>query len=900
MSTGAITSVQANGGYCFNYETHEDYVSIESSGDCEGELIIPSIIESLPVTQISAYSFDNSSVTALTIPSTVSDISNDAFTENRFIKSFAVSGDYYSTLNGVLYDFDKTLLIAYPAAKANHSFSTPVTVIEITETAFNYAQHLRELTLNEGLRKLGNYAFAEAEHLAILNIPSTLNTMPVNLFYGVETMKTIKVSPASSTLKTVDGVLLTKNGKVLIAYPPKMEGTLYAVPAGVELIDVNSFAYNKHLQSVTLPPSLVSIGSGAFREAKALTSISIPASVTWISSAAFLRVSTLTNVTIPSGSELEFIDSEAFAGTGITSFEFPAKVWEFSRDSFEATKITSFSVSPENDSFVAVDGVVLTKSLNALVVYPAGRIGSYSVPNTVSEIPFKFFAFAEGLTSVDVPASVTHIHDSAFLSSGLTAIDFEGNSQLSYISSFAFASTKLTSIFIPTSVNTIGSQVFQGTALNSIGVNPDNTHFESVDGVLFDENISYLIRYPSNKMNTTYSIPETVLNVVEDAFGGAKNLETLEVPAATTYISGEALLGAESLKSISVDPDNLDYSSDDGVLFNAGRTALFLYPAEKAGTEYSVPSSIRTLAGNTFADAKNLETLNLPQSTNQIWGAGFDLNQSIKTFNVSANNAVLASVDGVIFSKDLTEILAYPPARTGPYIIPSSVLTVDDDAFNRNSKVSELTVPGSVELIGSNAFRDLTELTKITFKASAVGQSFYRNVFYGSKKLAVVIFEGKAPALMQARAFESQPSVTIYYPINEPTWTLAKITTPFSSYTMIAGGISVKYAPTSAATTKASIKGVAKIGKSVTAVKGKFTGSPTITYKYQWFKCSTKAGAAVVATKTPAKCVAIAKATYNSFKVTKAQKGSYARVRITAKNSTSSVTVFSASTAKIS
>ena len=100
--------------------------------------------------------------------------------------------------------------------------------------------------------------------------------------------------------------------------------------------------------------------------------------------------------------------------------------------------------------------------------------------------------------------------------------------------------------------------------------------------------------------------------------------------------------------------------------------------------------------------------------------------------------------------------------------------------------------------------------------------------------------------------------------------------------------------------TAASVAGTAKVGKSLTAAKGSWTGTPAPTYAYKWYRCTVAGSTAKTAAPTSAlKCSAISKATAASYKLVAADKGKYVRAQVTATNSAGAKVSLTKTTAKV-
>jgi hypothetical protein len=189
----------------------------------------------------------------------------------------------------------------------------------------------------------------------------------------------------------------------------------------------NQIHINTKFTSITIPSTVTTIGSGAFFKCIGLTSLSIPHGVINIEKSAFDGCSGLTTLTIPSS--VVNIGNNAFGRLPrLTEVTIPAKVASIGVLVFHGEGLKAITVEPDNLKYCSVDGVLFDKKMAVLVAYPAGKVGSYSVPAGVTSIGDYAFRSCTGLTSVVIPASVTSIGTFAFAGCANLAIaTFDGN-----------------------------------------------------------------------------------------------------------------------------------------------------------------------------------------------------------------------------------------------------------------------------------------------------------------------------------------------------------------------------------------------------------------------------------------------------------------------------------------
>jgi hypothetical protein len=343
---------------------------------------------------------------------------------------------------------------------------------------------------------------------------------------------------------------------------------------------------------------------------------------------------------------------------------------------------------------------------------------SVTIPGSVTSIGDFAFEVCTSLVSVTIPASVTNIGDFAFCNCySLTSVTIPAS--VTYIGQGAFQSChSLTSVTIPASVTYIGSLVFYNcTALTSIIVHPDNPNYASVEGVLFDKDLTFLMQCPGG-FPGAYIIPDSV-----------------------TYIGYGAFYNCTSLTSIIVHPDNPNYASVEGVLFDKDLTFLMQCPGGFSGA-YIIPDSVTSIGDWAFEGCSSLTSVTIPASVTYIDLLAFYNCTALTSIIVHPDNPNYASVEGVLFDKDISFLIECPVGFSGVYSIPDSVTDIGDCAFSGCTGLTGVEIGSGVTSIGEWAFFGCTGIRDVTlnanlssFRASSVfsdsGQS-WTNLVIGS------------------------------------------------------------------------------------------------------------------------------------------------------------------------
>ena len=196
------------------------------------------------------------------------------------------------------------------------------------------------------------------------------------------------------------------------------------------------------------------------------TSVDIPStvtnngttySVTSIVLRAFSHCNILTSITIPNS--VTYIGFSAFYG---------------------CSSLTTINVDSDNNNYSSIDGILYNYAQDTLIQCPRTK-SSVTIPNSVTSILGRAFYGCRNLTSVTIPNSVTYIGYLAF-----------------------YGCSNLTSITIPNSVAYIRDGAFSNcSSLTAINVDSDNTHYSSIDGILYNHAQDTLIQCPGAKSSVT-------------------------------------------------------------------------------------------------------------------------------------------------------------------------------------------------------------------------------------------------------------------------------------------------------------------------------------------------------------------------------------------------------------
>ena len=179
------------------------------------------------------------------------------------------------------------------------------------------------------------------------------------------------------------------------------------------------------------------------------------------------------------------------------------------------------------------------------VFYECTKLKSVTLSGKTTSIPVYAFLGCSALTSISIPTSVTTIGGGAFLDCrALSSVSFGTNPSITLIDDGAFGNcTSLTQLTIGDNATMYASAVDGCTSLTKFIVSSSSVNY-SVDnnGVLYNKNKTKLVRIPPAK--SSYTIPNTVQTIGQDAFGNCTNLTSLTIPSNVKTIETYGISGS--------------------------------------------------------------------------------------------------------------------------------------------------------------------------------------------------------------------------------------------------------------------------------------------------------------------------------------------------------------------
>ena len=703
------------------------------------EFTIPDTVE-----EIGQHPFSGTSIRRIRIPQGVSVIGDYCFSGCNYLEAIDVDKDNpnYSSEKGILMNKERNRILCYPYNKDISHLVIPDGVLEIDIPCFsrNYAKlgklrileipqsiksipdnyfkdcvNLQSVIISKGVSHIGEHSFANCRKLREITIPGSVKAIGKGAFEDCQSLSKVTISEGATaiseeafknckSLKSIsiaDSVIEIGEAAFYgcasfdtIALPKRLQSIsnlLFGhceslkrvdIPEEVREIGVQAFYGCEKLYEIIVPEGVIKISPWSFSGCSSLRSVIIPKSVIEIGSWAFNNCTSLTSIIISGG--IKKIDNIFSSCPSLVEVSIPDSVVEIKSSTFEGcSSLQSIQVSEDNQCYTSINGILYSKDKSKLIKAP------------------------EGLKSreIVVPKSVTEIDNSAFRDM-VYVVDIKLPDGLAVIGNCAFYGCKsLQKIHLPESVCRLGKKsagnIFKDcSSLSDISVDEGNGAFASINGILFDKAMTKLIKMPANCGVEHYSIPDSVIEIVSNAFEGCHSLKCIELTDNVIRIGSGAFRNCISLQTIEIPNSVIELGSS-------------VFEGCSALQEIEIPNSISYISYSTFENCSSLQSIDIPNSVKNIGFNAFkgcislhsiDIPHSVLSIGFGAfeNCSSLKSVE--IPNINIIQHSSFDGCSSLHQInIPQSVTKIENFAFH-NAGLKEVHLSSNIEEMGKHVF----------------------------------------------------------------------------------------------------------------------------------------------------------------------------------------------------
>lgn len=538
----------------------------------------------------------------------------------------------------------------------------------IRDSAFTGCTALKSLHLDENIEEIGTEAFCDCKNLTTVTVGPKVKTVYWDIFKGCDALTSISISKENKNLYTDGKKLLNtkvsgKCGKNVTYFYNRKNKTLTLSGSGTMYNgeyyeDEDSGDYvcktpfsgcpdenviTNEMETLVIGDKITSIGNSGFQNCTALKTVKLGKNVNTIGKYAFAGCSNLKKIN--SSTSLTKIGNYAF--------------WE------------------------------------------CQTLKNFSIGKAVKSIGEGTFFQCAGLKSLSV-----HKNNKYFSKHGNMVL----NKKQSKLVSACFGSNKTCNIY--DSVKELGKTLLEDTSVKSFSVSKKNAKYASKNGLLYSKNGKTLKKCPA-KMSRIVNIGDTVTEMDSLAFTDCNQITQINIGKNMKKIAFSKYFSAKKINKIQISNKNKYYYEANGSIIEKGNNELiFCYKIE--GDTYTIPDSVQKIRSKAFCTQTNLKQVILSDTVSDLDGGAFDIDDpsaddlglkiesmhlgnsfdfssnhnymalqdlsALKAVTVSNENPNYTTLDGVLYNKDVTE-LVFLPRGIEAYSLPESITNISENAF---------------------------------------------------------------------------------------------------------------------------------------------------------------------------------------------------------------------------
>ncbi len=470
----------------------------------------------------------------------------------------------------------------------------------------------------------------------------------------------------------------------------------------VTVIGTEAFYNNLDIVSVKIPDTVIRVDYNSFKGCSNMTSVALSKNLKRIGDYAFYGCDSLTSVAA----------TDSLLSVGMYAFSECSKL---------ETVIFSYGL----------------EFIGKYAFYKCSVLQNINIPASVTTIGTSAFSYCQKLESITIPEGVTVINSNTFYyCTSLKSVSLP--STIDNIGSYAFyRCSSLESIDIPYGITAIAYSTFSYCRnIKSLNIPSSVT---AIDSNAFEECDSLV----------SITVPSSVRTIESGAFGWCNKLETVNIGSGVEYIGSTAFAYSYSLKAINVNASNEYFSSVSGVMYNKDKTELLHYPPAKAGTSFTIPSTVKTVGSYAFYDCSYLINLTIPSSVTVIGDSAFNSMYNLASLKIPSSVTEIgkyafahsASIEAVTIPgtvKVMDEGIFQGCDGLVTVTIASGVTEIGNYAFNDCDNLQSISIPATVTTIGNGAFACCSSLSSIKLDSNNKQYTVVNNVLFDKSKSVLI------------------------------------------------------------------------------------------------------------------------------------------------------------------
>jgi len=622
----------------------------------------------------------------------------------------------------------------------------PKSLKNIGHGAFSECVNLKTVEFNDGLEFIGEFAFANTV-LETVVVPKTVTTILYAAFSNNAALQEFQVHPDNGSYLSLDGVLYNKAVTVLHRYPSGKKDPVFRVPDSVCIIEISAFDQNVHLYGIELPEGLEEIKDTAFSSCTVLREITLPQSVKALGVLVFSNCTDLETVRM--SDDLEEIPLGTFDGcVSLKNVNIPKNALIIGSAAFRSCRsLERVDIPPSVEeiadlAFLDCEKLIEMNLKHVKIIGYRAFIGCHAMQRILlsKDAQYSKYSFDQQLWNI--------LDREEFVIENGVLIEYNGFDKdiiipegVREITPGIFYSVMPVKITFPKSYNPQNIRDDLGayhSTLTDIQIAEDHPTYKTLDSVVFSADGKTLIFYPQGRAGpyvvptqpkdlvigdfaftycirlTDITLGDNVIAIGEGAFNST-SIRELFIPSGVRTI-GE--LHANHLRSITVDENNPNYASEDGVLYTKDKTKLLLYPSMKTDEMFIVPEGVGTLIKYSFMFNRFIKEIQLPNTLRTIGDYAFIECENLRSIYIP--DEVLSVGTGAFMACRFLESVR----------LPSGLATIKRFTFASCRNLKTVTLPLSVMEIESEAFVNCYFLTDINLKnVQTIGMLAFHRCF---------------------------------------------------------------------------------------------------------------------------------------------------------------------------